>query len=172
MRRHAIRWYTEYARGVLRGHPGARIGARVKLTGPGTYDLARGCHIAPDARIWVGPGATLRMAHGSKIGPRSVVNVESGLTLGEDTGVSWEAQLMDTDFHPITRPNGDILAHTAPIHLGKHVLVGTRAMILKGVRIGDGAVIAAGSVVTKDVGSGEIVAGNPAKPLGVAANWE
>lgn len=167
-----IRRYTEYARGILRGHPGVRIGARVKLTGPGTYNLARGTHLAPDARIWVGPGATLTMAHGSKIGPRSVVNVESGLTIGDDTGISWEAQLMDTDFHPITRPNGDTYAHTSAIQLGKHVLVGTRAMILKGVRVGDGAVIAAGSVVTRDVEAGEIVGGNPAKSLGVAANWK
>ncbi|MFE4470843.1 acyltransferase [Leifsonia sp. NPDC056824] len=112
------------------------------------------------------------MAHGSKIGPRSTVNVESNLTIGDGTRISWEVQLMDTDFHRITRPNGDALAHTAPIQLGRHVLVGTGSMILKGVRIGDGAVIAAGSVVTRDVDAGEIVGGNPAKPLGVAANWE
>jgi acetyltransferase-like isoleucine patch superfamily enzyme len=65
-----------------------------------------------------------------------------------------------------------VLPHTAPIRIGRHVLVGTGAMILKGVTIGDGAVVAAGSVVTRDVEAGAIVAGNPAKRLGDASDWE
>lgn len=167
-----LRRLTELARGALRGHAGARISSGVKLGGPGTYELARGSHIQKGARIWVGPGATLTLERGSAIGPRSTVNVESGLTIGAGTRISWQVQLMDTDFHRITRPDGSASSHTAPIRLGNHVLVGTGAMILKGVTIGDGAVIAAGSVVTRDVDGGEIVAGNPARPLGVAANWE
>ena len=167
-----LRRYTELARGVLSGHPGARIGSGVKLGGPGTYELARGSHIQKGARIWVGQGATLTLERGSAIGPRSTVNVESGLSIGAGTRISWQVQLMDTDFHRITRPDGAVPSHTAPIRLGNHVLVGTGAIILKGVTIGDGAVIAAGSVITRDVDAGDIVAGNPARPLGVAANWE
>lgn len=51
----------------------------------------------------------------------------------------------------------------APIHIGKHVWIGANAMILPGVTIGDGAVIAAGAVVTKDVPENTIVGGIPAK---------
>ena len=48
--------------------------------------------------------------------------------------------------------------------IGNDVWIGDRATILSGVRIGDGAVIGAGSVVTKDVEPYSIVAGNPARP--------
>lgn len=166
-----LRRYTELARGVLRGHPGARIAAGVRLGGPGRYELARGSAIRTGARLWVGEGAILRLERGSGIGARCTVNVASGVSVGAGTQISWEVQLLDTDFHRITRPDGAVLPHTAPITIGRHVLVGTGAMILKGVTLGDGAVVAAGSVVTKSVEAGTIVGGNPAKPLGEAADW-
>jgi acetyltransferase-like isoleucine patch superfamily enzyme len=52
-----------------------------------------------------------------------------------------------------------------PVVIEDYVWVATRAMILPGVRIGRGAVVGAGSVVTKDVAAGTIVAGNPAKVI-------
>ncbi|MGH1525248.1 acyltransferase [Leifsonia sp. L25] len=156
-----LRRYAELARGVLRGHPGARIGSGVRLAGPGRYELARGSAIRKGARIWVGEGAALSLARGSAIGARCTVNVESGLSLGEETQISWAVQLLDTDFHRITRPGGAVAQHTAPIRIGRHVLVGTGAMVLKGVTLGDGAVVAAGSVVTRDVEPGAIVGETP-----------
>lgn len=166
-----LRRYTELARGVVRGHPGARIGSGVRLGGPGVYALERGCAVRKGARVWVGAGATLRLARGSAIGARSIVNVESGVTLGAGTQVSWDAQILDTDFHRITAPDGTVRQHTAPIVIGEHVLIGTGALILKGVSLGDGAVVAAGSVVTRSVPPGVIVAGNPAAPVGESADW-
>ncbi|MFF1574407.1 acyltransferase [Leifsonia sp. NPDC058292] len=166
-----LRRYTELARGVLRGHPGARIAAGVRMSGPGTYALDRGSAIRKGARLWVGEGATLRLARGSAIGARCTVNVESGVTLGAGTQVSWDAQLLDTDFHRITAPDGSVRAHTAPIVIGEHVLIGTGALVLKGVVLGDGAVVAAGSVVTRSVAAGVVVAGNPARPVGESASW-
>ena len=51
----------------------------------------------------------------------------------------------------------------APIRIGNDVWIGMRSIILKGVTIGDGAVIAAGSVVTRDVPAGTLYGGNPAR---------
>ena len=51
----------------------------------------------------------------------------------------------------------------APIHIGKQVWIGANATILPGVTVGDGAVIAAGAVVTRDVPERAVVAGVPAR---------
>ena len=53
----------------------------------------------------------------------------------------------------------------APIHIGKNVWIGANAMVLPGVTIGDGAVVAAGAIVTKDVPANSIVGGIPAKKI-------
>ena len=54
---------------------------------------------------------------------------------------------------------------SAPIVIGDHVFIGARSIILKGVTIGEKAIVAAGSVVVKDVPPLTIVAGNPAKVI-------
>lgn len=169
--RHIRRHLWSYLRGVLRGHPGARIEAGVKLKGPGTFDLRRGCTISKGAHLWVGRGATLTVEPGAKIGARSKVNAASGVSIGRGVRISWEVQLLDTDFHWTSSPSGRRRPHKAPIVLEPKVLVGTRALVLKGVTVGRGAVVGAGSVVRRDVPPGTIVAGNPATPVGEVADW-
>lgn len=61
---------------------------------------------------------------------------------------------------------------TAPIQIGNHVWIGARAIILKGVTIGDGVVVAAGAVVTKDVPPNTLVGGVPAKIIKENISWE
>ena len=51
------------------------------------------------------------------------------------------------------------------IKIGNHSWIGMHSIVLKGVQIGEGAIIAAGSVVTRDVPAWSVVAGNPAKPV-------
>jgi acetyltransferase-like isoleucine patch superfamily enzyme len=58
------------------------------------------------------------------------------------------------------------LVWASPIKIGKRAYIGVNSIILPGVTIGDDAIIGAGSVVTRDVQPGTIVAGNPAKPIG------
>lgn len=77
-------------------------------------------------------------------------------------------KIYDTDFHsilPEKRLNGNVDVPTSPIIIGKRVFIGGHSIILKGVTIGDDSVIGAGSVVTKNIPSGEVWAGNPAKFL-------
>lgn len=61
---------------------------------------------------------------------------------------------------------------TKPVCIGNHVWIGQRAMILKGVSIGDGAIIAAGAVVTRDVPAGCLAAGVPAKVIRKNVEWK
>lgn len=121
--------------------------------------------------MWVGPGAVLEVQPGARIGIRNVVNVESGVFIGRGTEISWDVQILDTDFHVMVRSDGLSRRKTAPIVIGQHVLIGARAMILKGVTVGDGAVIAASAVVTKDVPAKAVVAGNPARVVGSVTDW-
>lgn len=67
-----------------------------------------------------------------------------------------EHDVHSEDFHPLEEP----------VEIGDYVFIGARAIILPGVKIGRGAVIASGAVVTKDVAPGKIVGGVPAKEIG------
>lgn len=59
-----------------------------------------------------------------------------------------------------------------PVSIGNHVWIGENSMVLKGVTIGDGAVVAAASVVTKDVPPHCLVAGTPARVIRQDIDWE
>jgi acetyltransferase-like isoleucine patch superfamily enzyme len=76
--------------------------------------------------------------------------------------------IRDSDSHLIS---GSDRSATEPIRIGDRVWIGARAVILKGVTIGDGAIVAAGAVVTRDVEAGTLVAGVPAKYVR-HATWE
>lgn len=84
------------------------------------------------------------------------------VTIGDDTmiapNVIIHTSTHDYNYHPMWTRRID-----RPVEIGKHVWIGCGAIILPGVKIGDYAVIAAGSVVTAHVPSSAIVAGNPAR---------
>lgn len=76
--------------------------------------------------------------------------------------------ITDTDFHPLEAAvrQQDILAGAhRPVVIEDDVFIGMNCLILKGVTLGRGSVVGAGSVVTKDVPAGVIVAGNPARVI-------
>ncbi len=92
---------------------------------------------------------------------------EEKVIIGEHVGIGANVTIYDTDFHPIN-PWGRIHENNAgvvrkAVQIDDYAWIGANAMILKGVHIGRGAVIGAGSVVTKDVPELTIYAGNPAR---------
>jgi tetrahydrodipicolinate N-acetyltransferase len=97
--------------------------------------------------------------------------VAEEVTIGADCTLSWDVQILDNDFHRLTI-GGVEKPMSAPVHIGDRVWIGTGAIVLKGVTIGDGAVVAAGAIVSNDVAPGAIVAGIPAKQIGVADAWK
>jgi acetyltransferase-like isoleucine patch superfamily enzyme/coenzyme F420-reducing hydrogenase beta subunit len=89
------------------------------------------------------------------------------ITIGDDCNIGREAVIRDYDGHLI----GPDEKKSAPIRIGNHVWIGQRAIILKGVTIGDGAVIAAGAIVTKDVPARTLAAGIPARVIREDVDW-
>jgi acetyltransferase-like isoleucine patch superfamily enzyme len=143
---------------VIRVRPGASfvVGGRVALQ--------RGLRIVVDSGVLtIGAGTNVN-------GLGTKILVAESVTIGSGCTFSWDVQILDNDFHALT-VGGVQQPATAPVVIGDRVWVGTRAVILKGVTIGDGAVVAAGAVVTKDVPAGAIVAGVPAKVVGSAEGW-
>jgi acetyltransferase-like isoleucine patch superfamily enzyme len=109
---------------------------------------------------------------------RTQVISASSVTIGPYSIFARDVYISDTNEHPLDpvlrrretvaaletgKPPDRYLAETRPVVIGSDVWVGERAVILKGVTIGDAAVIAANSVVTKDVPAYTVVAGNPAR---------
>lgn len=91
------------------------------------------------------------------------------IKIGKDVAISHDVTIMDSDAHKLKIPG---YTNAKPVIIGDHVWIGSRAMILKGVTIGDGAIVAAGAVVTKDVAPNTLVAGIPAKQIKENVYWE
>lgn len=93
------------------------------------------------------------------------------MTIGDDCIIAMGTVIRDNDGgrHRILSPD---YTNAKPVRIGNHVWLGENSMALKGVTIGDGAVIAASSVVTKDVPPHCLVAGSPAKVIRENIEWE
>ena len=114
------------------------------------------------------PGARLTIGDDFGMTGGSIV-CDQRISIGDRVWVGANAVIADTDFHPLdaaTRRLRPLDAKTAPVEIGDDVFIGMNALILKGVRIGERAVIGAGSVVRRDVPPGAIAAGNPARVIG------
>jgi acetyltransferase-like isoleucine patch superfamily enzyme len=120
------------------------------------YGRCRLATVAPGAQIFIHDHVGMSSC---------LIACANKVEIGEGTIIGGGALIIDTDFHPRLADGNwgtDPRSVSKPIVIGKKCFIGARAIILKGVRIGDGSVVGAGSVVTKDVSAGTIVAGNPA----------
>lgn len=146
------------------------------------------------SRLQIGARASLRSTRRSNpLGPThpcilSTRRATAQLVIGDDFGMTggsivcdthiqignrvWmgaNAIICDTDFHPLQpaqRATNPADGATAPVLIEDDVFIGMQALVLKGVTLGAGCVVGAGSVVTRDVPAGMIAAGNPARVIG------
>lgn len=99
----------------------------------------------------------------------STICATNSVTIGNNVLIGSGCLITDTDAHPIDwrdrREGNNEKTCSAPILVGNDVFIGARSIILKGVTIGDRAIIGAGSVVTHDIPADSIAAGNPAKVI-------
>lgn len=106
-------------------------------------------------------GAELYIGENCYINSGTIITASRSITIGKDCQLGFYCLVMDSDFHGVEDRNSP--PPPEPIVLEDNVWLGSRVIVLKGVTIGHDAVVAAGSVVTKDVPPRCLVAGSPAK---------
>ena len=118
------------------------------------------------ADVLLFPGSKLVLGNNSYINVNCLIRCKEQITIGDNCAIAHNCSMIDSDFHFINGIN-----RTEPICIGNHVWIGMNVTILRGVNIGDNAVVAAGSVVTKSVPPNCLVAGVPAKVIKSDIEW-
>lgn len=146
------RWVTLRGRPHIQATGTITLGDNVKISS----FLAR-------TQLSTGPDGTLHIGKNVRINNGAVLSARQHIQIGDNCRIAPHATLMDSDFHGVDDRDGQ--PKCAPIVLENDVWIAQRAMVLKGVRIGQGAVVAAGAVVTKDVAPYTLVGGVPARVI-------
>jgi acetyltransferase-like isoleucine patch superfamily enzyme len=161
--------YAELGRGskvagrIERRHPGARI-----RIGEGT--LIAGTLVVEDE------GSRLNIGNNVFVGGGSLIDCLEQVSIEDDVLISYQVLIMDSDNHSLRASERveDLRrwrsgaydwsrVRRSPVMIRSRAWIGARAIITKGVEIGEGAIVASGAVVTKNVPPYSIVAGNPAR---------
>ena len=111
-------------------------------------------------KLSVRSGGKLEIGSNSRINGAHIA-VKNLVSIGKNVRIAPYVLIMDADFHDVQERSDE--GKSAPIIIKDNVWVASRAIILKGVTIGEGAVVASGAVVTKDVPAYAVVGGSPAK---------
>lgn len=132
-----------------------KIGSQVKISS--------GCKIYVNGNFEIG--------NNTLINPNTFILANYSVKIGQGCAISWNCQIMDDDVHQIS-VDGKPKPTLAAIEIGDKVWIGSHCIIMKGVTIGNGAVIAAGSVVTKSIPPGCLAGGAPAEVLRENIEWK
>jgi acetyltransferase-like isoleucine patch superfamily enzyme len=111
--------------------------------------------------------AILTIGKCSSIGDKTQIHCCEKVSIGDYVLISWGVNILENNYHN----TADNAIKTAPIVIHDRVWIGCNAIILSGVTIGFGSIIAAGSVVTKDVPPSSLVGGNPARVIRETQPW-
>lgn len=109
----------------------------------------------------------ITIGEGTIIGDRCFLDGRAKLTIGNHVDIASQVLIYNSE-HEINSESFDPIEQ--PVEIGDYVFIGPRAIILPGVKIGKGAIVAAGAVVTSDVKPFDIVGGVPAKVIGERKN--
>ena len=147
-------WYRRKFAQVGRG---LKVYGTLKVRGEGKVMAGNNLHIEGKVLLYTGnKNALIRL--GDKVSLfGSNIEAAQCISIGDDTLVG-SASIYDSDWHGIDGNQ----AKVNPVKIGQHVWICKYALVLKGVTVGDNAIVGAGAVVTKNVPDKTIVAGNPA----------
>lgn len=146
-----------------------RVVGKLDIRGPGTVVFGDNCtvissYLSPTTPYTHSRDAVISFGHrvlltGTRLG--CSVRIE----VGDGSGLA-ESRIMDTDFHSVKATDGPRYNSSGvaqPVLIGRNVWIAVSAIVLKGVTIGDNAVVGAGAVVMQSVSGNSVVFGNPAR---------
>lgn len=151
-----------------------RLGANLTVIGDNSrVRIGRACAINGFVSLLCPTGSTLTVGAGTTMVQVSIQLHEPGeIMFGEDCMVSSQAYVALSDIHPIyDRATGARVNAAASVTIGDHVWLGLRSMVMKGSTIGDGAVIAAGAIISGPVPAHAVAAGVPARVVRENIAW-
>ena len=156
----------------------AEFGHGSSIARPSLVVGGRSIAIGPSVTIWSGArlealgeesdGIVLRIGAGTVIQPGVHIGAVQCVSIGQGVLMASAVYITDHD-HDFSDPFDPVVSNrrvqVAPVHVGDYVWLGERAIVLKGVTIGERSIVAAGSVVTSAVPPFSIVAGAPARVI-------
>jgi acetyltransferase-like isoleucine patch superfamily enzyme len=167
--------------------PNLRL-ARMRIEPGGSVEIGSGLATERQGgnQIWVQAGGTLclgrdvwlRTEHGEnhitvfpgariEVGPRALLNgamlhAKREIRIGADARLGFGVRVIDADLHPLDSQTPE---RVEPVRIGDRVWLGANVLVLRGVCIGDDVVVGAAAVVTRDLPSGVLAVGSPARPV-------
>lgn len=133
----------------------------LKVINYGGRLIAKNCQFYSGVRMEIGKDGLIEIDNGTYINRNTLIIAQNRVSIGRDCKIAWDVIIMDSDLHSVN----SVPIKNEPIFIEDDVWIGCRSIILKGVKIGKGSIIAAGAIVTKDVPPGAIVGGNPIRVL-------
>lgn len=155
-----------HLRGAGRVPPTVRLYGRPMVNNAGTLlvgDRVRLSATVATTELAIGNGATLTIGEQTFINYGTSISASESVTIGPRCNIGTYCMIMDNNFHRLEPERRNEIPPSAPVTIGENVWLGGRVIVLPGVTIGDHSVVAAGSVVTRDVPERSIVAGVPAR---------
>lgn len=122
------------------------------------------------SKIYVLPGASLHMGENTGMSSVSII-CKQEISIGSNVRIGAGCLILDSDMHSVdwrlraSKGNDIKNARCEPVSIGDYAFIGARSIILKGVHIGEKAVISAGSVVVDDIPANCMAGGNPCKVI-------
>ncbi len=146
--------------------PDVKLGQRVRIY---AFTNLYGCEVGDDVRI----GTFVEIQKGARIGNRCKISSHSfvceGVVLEDDVFIGHNVTFINDRYPRATNGTGQLQTEAdwecVPTRVKRGASIGSGATLLCGITIGERALVGAGSVVTKDVPAGAVVAGNPARVM-------
>lgn len=157
---------------------GSRIKGRIERRHPQASAIIGQNSLVAGILVMETSGSRITIGNNVFVGGDTLIDCVDSIRIGDDVLISYQVIIMDSDNHSLRASEriGDLQrwrmqkydwsrVSRAPVQIHDKAWIGARAIIIKGVTIGEGAVVAAGAVVTSDVPPYTIVAGNPARVI-------